>query len=163
MGLPEEKGEEEGKIKRFEDRLASVVLLILSSLVMIESIRLKLDNIHNPGPGFMPFFLGLSLALLSILSLFFPDARTKVAAFWNDWQRGKSTFYIFAGSIAYLLLFKILGFYIDTFLLMLYLLKLSGEKGYKRPLLVSLLTMVVTYLLFYKLLFIPFTRGILGI
>jgi len=130
---------------------------------MIESIRLKLDNIHNPGPGFMPFFLGLSLALLSILSLFFPDRRKKVAAFWDDWQRGRSTFYIFAGSIVYLLLFKILGFYIDTFLLMVYLIKLSGEKGYKRPLVVSLLTMVVTYLLFYKLLFIPFTKGILGI
>ena len=111
----------------------------------------------------MPFFLGLSLALLSILSLFFPDRRKKVAAFWDDWQRGRSTFYIFAGSIVYLLLFKILGFYIDTFLLMVYLIKLSGEKGYKRPLVVSLLTMVVTYLLFYKLLFIPFTKGILGI
>jgi hypothetical protein len=136
---------------------------MLSCLVMIESIRLKLDSIHNPGPGFMPFFLGLLLAILSILSFFFPDLRKKVAAFWNDWQRGQSTFYIFAGSVVYLLFFKILGFYIDTFLLMLYLLKLSGEKGYKRPLLVSLLTMAVTYLLFYKLLFIPFTRGLLGI
>lgn len=80
----------------------------------------------------MPFFLGLSLAILSILSLFFPDPRKKVAAFWNDWQRGQTIFYIFAGLIVYLLLFKILGFYIDTFLLMVYLLKLSGEKGYEK-------------------------------
>jgi hypothetical protein len=65
--------------------------------------------------------------------------------------------------IAYLLLFKVLGFYVDTFLLMVYLIKISGEKGYKRPLLVSLLTMAVTYLLFYKLLFIPFPQGLLGI
>ena len=143
--------------------MAGTVLLILSCLVMIGSVRLKLDDVHNPGPGFMPFFLGLSLAILSILSFFFPDPRKKVAAFWNDWQRGQSTFYMFAGLIAYLFLFKILGFYIDTFLLMVYLLKLSGEKGYKRPLLISLLTMGVTYLLFYKLLFIPFPRGLLGI
>jgi hypothetical protein len=132
-------------------------------LVIIESVRLKLDDIHNPGPGFMPFFLGLSLAILSILSLFFPDPRKKVAAFWNDWQRGQTIFYIFAGLIVYLLLFKILGFYIDTFLLMVYLLKLSGEKGYKRPLLISLLTLGITYLLFYKLLFIPFPQGLLRI
>lgn len=153
----------EEKIKTIEGRMAGTVLLILSCLVMIGSVRLKLDDVHNPGPGFMPFFLGLLLAILSILSFFFQDLRKKEAAFWNDWQRGQSTFYIFVGSIAYLLLFKILGFYIDTFLLMLYLLKLSGEKGYKRPLLVSLLTMAVTYLLFHRLLFIPFTRGLLGI
>jgi putative tricarboxylic transport membrane protein len=156
-------GKEGGEIKALEDRLASVVLLILSCLVMIESVRLKLDSVHNPGPGFMPFFLGLSLAILSILSLVFPDRRKKGMAFWSNWQRGQSTFYVFVGFIVYLLLFRILGFYIDTFLLMVYLLKVSGETGYKRPLLVSLLTMVVTYLLFYKLLFIPFTRGLLGI
>ena len=153
----------EEKIKTIEGRMAGTVLLILSCLVMIGSVRLKLDDVHNPGPGFMPFFLGLLLGILSILSFFFPDSRKKVAAFWNDWQKGQSTFYMFAGVIGYLFLFKILGFYIDTFLFMVYLLKLSGEKGYKRPLLISLLTLGVTYLLFYKLLFIPFPRGLLGI
>jgi Tripartite tricarboxylate transporter TctB family len=130
---------------------------------MNESVNLKLGDIHEPGPGFVPFFLGLAMAVLSILSFFFPDSRKKGAAFWNDWQRGQSTFYVFAGLIAYLLFFKILGFYIDTFLLMFFLQKASGGEGYKRPLLVSLLTMGITYLLFYKLLFIPFTQGLLGI
>ena len=130
---------------------------------MYGSIRLRLNNVHNPGPGFMPFFLGLSLAFLSILSFFFPDRRKKNPAFWNDWLRGQSTFYMLAGMIAYLLLFRVLGFYIATFLLMVYLIKISGEKGYRRPFFVSLLTMVVTYLLFYKLLFIPFPQGFLGI
>ena len=144
-------------------RMVSIVFLILSCLVMIESVRLKLNTIHNPGPGFMPFSLGLSLALLSILSFFFPDLHKKGPAFWNDWRRGQSTFYVFAGLIVYLLFFKVLGFYIGTFLLIVYLIKISGEKGYKRLLLVSLLTMVVTYLLFHKLLFIPFPQGVFGI
>ncbi len=143
--------------------MASAVFLILSCLVMIESVNLKLGDIHEPGPGFMPFFLGLSLAVLSILSFFFPDLRQKGAAFWNDWQRGKNTFCVFAGLIVYLIFFKILGFYIDTFLLMFFLQKVSGEKGYTRPVFVSLLTMGITYLLFYKLLFIPFTQGLFGI
>jgi putative tricarboxylic transport membrane protein len=143
--------------------VVSIIFLILSCLVMMGSVRLRLNNVHNPGPGFMPFFLGLSLVILSILSLLFPDLRNKGAAFWKDWQRERSTFYLFVGLVAYLLLFKILWFYIDTFLLMFYLLKVSGERGYKRPLLVSLLTMGITYLLFYKLLFIPFTRGLMGI
>ena len=124
--------------------MVNIIFLILSCLVMMGSVRLRLNNVHNPGPGFMPFFLGLSLAVLSILSLFFPDFRNKGAALWKDWQRERSTFYLFVGLVAYLLLFKILGFYIDTFLLMFYLLKVSGERGYKRPLLVSLLTMGIT-------------------
>ncbi len=141
----------------------SLLFLILSCLVMLEAVRLKLDSIHNPGPGFLPFFLGLSLAILSILSLFLPDPRKKATVFWNDWPRSRSTFFIFAGLIVYLLLFRILGFYIDTFLVMLFLIKLSGEKGYGRPLVVSVSVMAVTYLLFHKLLFIPFPRGWLGI
>ena len=157
------RGDPEENIKHLEDRIASIVFLILSCLVMIESVSLKLGDIHEPGPGFMPFFLGLSLAGLSVLSLFFPDSRQKGAAFWNSWRRGRSTFYVFVGLIGYLLFFRILGFYIDTFLLMFFLQKVSGEKGFKRPLLVSLLTMGITYLLFYKLLFIPFTPGLLGI
>ena len=130
---------------------------------MIESMRLKVGTIHNPGPGFMPFFLGLALALLAVLAFFFPEPPENAASFWKDWRRGASTFYIFAGFTVYVFLLKPLGFYIGTFLLMFFLLKLSGEKGYKRPLSISLLAVLVTYVLFYKLLFIPFPRGLLGI
>jgi putative tricarboxylic transport membrane protein len=130
---------------------------------MMESMRLRLGTVHNPGPGFMPFFLGLALALLALLAFFFPESSEKTAVFWKDWQTGKSTFYICAGLILYVLLLKPLGFYIDTFLLMFFLMRLSGERGYKRPLSVSLFTVVITYVVFYKLLYIPFPRGLLGI
>lgn len=111
----------------------------------------------------MPFFLGLALALLAVLAFFFPDSPGNATSFWKDWQTGKSTFYIFAGLILYVLLLKPLGFYIDTFLLMFFLMRLSGERGYKRPLSVSLFTVVITYVVFYKLLYIPFPKGLLGI
>jgi hypothetical protein len=130
---------------------------------MIESVRLRIDNVQEPGPGFVPFFLGLTLAVLSTLSLILPYPQKKGAAFWNDWQNGRSIISIFTGLVVYLLLFKILGFYIDTFLLMIFLLKMFGESGYKRPLLISLLTVGATYLLFHKLLFIPFPKVLLGI
>jgi hypothetical protein len=152
-----------GTIKNLDDRIVSTVFLIFSCLIMIESVRLKLDDIRDPGPGFVPFFLGLTLAILSIIAFIFPDTQKKMVAFWNDWQKGRVIIFIFAGLVVYLLLVKILGFYIDTFLLMTFLLKMSGEKGVKRPLLVSLLTVGVTYLLFQKLLFIPFPQGLLGI
>jgi putative tricarboxylic transport membrane protein len=157
------QGEAVGTIKNLDDRIVSTVFLIFSCLIMIESVNLKLDDIRDPGPGFVPFFLGLTLAILSIIAFIFPDTQKKMAAFWNDWQKGRAILSIFAGLVVYLLLVRFLGFYIDTFLLMTFLLKMSGEKGYKRALLVALLTVGVTYILFHKLLFIPFPQGLLGI
>ncbi len=150
------------KIKAGQDRIGSASLFSLAILVMIESHRLSLGDIHNPGPGFVPFYLGLAVAILSILSFLSPDLRPKPKAFWNNWQRGKNIFFIFAGLILYLALFQTLGFYIDTLLLMIYLMKLSGEKGFKRTILVSFLTVVVIYVVFCKLLIIPFPPGSLG-
>ena len=155
--------DEEDAIKNRDDRIVSVVSLVFSCLVMVESVRLKLDDIREPGPGFVPFFLGLALAVLSIIAFIFPDLQKKAAAFWNDWRRGRGIIAIFAGLVVYLSLAKILGFYMGTFLLMTFLLKMSGERGYKRPLIIALLTVGVTYLLFHKLLFIPFPTGFLGI
>jgi putative tricarboxylic transport membrane protein len=152
-----------GSVKNLDDRIVSTVFLIFSCLIMIESVSLKLDAIRDPGPGFVPFFLGLTLAILSIIAFIFPDMQIKKAAFWNDWRKGRVILSLFAGLVVYLLLVRLLGFYIDTFLLMTFLMKMSGEKGYKRALLVSLLTVGATYLLFHKLLFIPFPQGLLGI
>ncbi len=130
---------------------------------MIESVRLKLDTIREPGPGFAPFFLGLALLVLSIIAFILPDAQKRTVAFWNDWRKGSCIIAIFVGLVLYLSLAKILGFYIGTFLLMTFLMKMSGEKGYKRPFFIALLTVGVTYLLFHRLLFIPFPKGLLGI
>jgi hypothetical protein len=154
---------EEGAIKNTEDRIASVFFLVCSCLIMIESVRLKLDQIQEPGPGFVPFFLALTLAVLSAITLVFPSAQKKAAAFWNDWQRGQGIVYIFAGLVVYMLVLKTVGFYFGTFALIFFLMKMFGEEGYRRPLIVALLTVGATYLLFYKLLFIPFPQGILGI
>ena len=152
-----------GTSKNLEDRVVSTVFLIFSCLIMIESVKLRLDDVRDPGPGFVPFFLGLTLAVLSIIAFIFPDKQKKMAAFWSDWRKGRVIIVIFAGLVVYLSLIRVLGFYIDTFLLMTFLLKAFGEKGIKRPLLISLLTVGVTYLLFHKLLFIPFPQGLLGI
>ena len=152
-----------GTSKNLEDRVVSTVFLIFSCLIMIESVKLRLDDVRDPGPGFVPFFLGLTLAVLSIIAFIFPDKQKKMAAFWNDWRKGRVIIVIFAGLVVYLSLIRVLGFYIDTFLLMIFLLKTFGEKGYKRPLTVALLTVGVTYLLFHRLLFIPFPQGFLGI
>jgi len=50
-----------------------------------------------------------------------------------------------------------------TFLLLVYLMKLSGEKGLKRSVVISFVTVFLIYIVFYRLLVIPFPQGILRI
>jgi putative tricarboxylic transport membrane protein len=146
-----------------EDRIASASFFVLGILVIVESLNLSFGGVHSPGPGFIPFFLGLSMAGLSLLCFFSPDLQLPGDAFWNSWAQGHSIVLIFAALTVYLILFNLLGFCLDTFLLMIFLAKAAGAKGYKSSLLLSLVTMVVIYIVFYKMLIIPFPVGILGI
>jgi hypothetical protein len=93
-------------------------------MVIVESLRLSLDDIHNPGPGFMPFALGISLLLLSLLVFLVPGEKPKEAGL--NREALKRNLLILAGLVIYMLLFKPLGFYLTTFLLLVYLMKLSG-------------------------------------
>ncbi len=150
-------------IKILEDRIASGGFFLLGILVMIEARNLSLGDIHNPGPGFIPFFLGLSMTLLSSIIFFSPDQKIPGDAFWNSWQLGKGIVYLFAGVIVYLFLFKPLGFFFDTLWLLIFLIRAAGGRRFGISILVSVLTMGVIYIVFYRILIIPFPKGILGL
>ncbi|MGH7824499.1 MAG: tripartite tricarboxylate transporter TctB family protein [Candidatus Binatia bacterium] len=144
-----------------QDRIVSALFFIFALIVMRESVFLSLGEVRNPGPGLVPFVLGLSIAALSILCFLLPDREAEGWFRWDCWEGEKTIFSIFGGFILYLLLLQVLGFFIDTFLLLVYLMKLAGEKGYKRNLAVSGLTVITLYVVFYKLLKIPFPLGML--
>ena len=109
----------------------------------------------------MPFVLGIALLLLSLLVIVLPGKRPKEAA-WEG-NALKRNLLILAGLLVYMLLFKPLGFYLTTFFLLVYLMKLSGEKSLKRSVAISGVTIVLIYVVFYRLLIIPFPQGILKI
>lgn len=146
-----------------QDRIAGAIFLIFSAFVVVESVRLSLGDLRSPGPGFVPFFLGLLMIILSLLLFAVPEARPGVEDISNGLERAKRVLYVFVALMIYLLAFKVIGFFIATFLLMFILFKLSGEKGYRRGIVISLVTMVVLYVFFYMWLKIPFPQGILGV
>jgi hypothetical protein len=141
----------------------SAFFFLLGIFVMMESRNLSLGDGHAPGPGFVPFFLGVSMAGLSLLSFIAPDTGIPGDAFWNDWRKGRNILLVFASLVLYLGFLKLLGFYVATFFLLVGLMKLSGEEGYKRCVVCSLFTIVVIYWVFYKLFIIPFPPGILSL
>ena len=144
------------------DRLVLILFVILGGGVVILSARLSLGNLHNPGPGFMPFLLGISMVFLSVLSCLeiSPVAADEKK---KSWHEEKPILFIFAGLIIYLSLMDLLGFYITTFLLLGYLMRVCGEERYRRIFWISGATVVVVYGVFSKIFLIPFPEGFLGI
>ena len=144
-------------MKRNLEKGIGVLFFILAIFTIVQSAGLSIGGIHNPGPGFMPFVLGLSMAVLSLLSFLLPGEeipRTK---------EGKIFPYLFIILTSYVLLIGILGFYLSTFLLMVCFMRLSGEKWVGSLLSFCVSALMVVYILFGRLLMIPFPRGLLGI
>ena len=63
-------------------------------------------------------------------------------------------------SVIYLGLLRLVGFWIDTFLLMPVLYLLSGGKSLIRSILFSIITIIVSYIIFTVLLRVEFPHGL---
>ena len=48
------------------DRISGIFWLLFSVFVSIESYRLGLGNLHQPGPGFIFFWTAVAMGILSI-------------------------------------------------------------------------------------------------
>jgi hypothetical protein len=142
------------------ERLSLVLFILLGGGVITQSAWLSLGNLHNPGPGFVPFFLGATMILLSVLS-YWGSAPGEAGEKKSDGHEKKPILLLLGGLILYLALMELLGFYVSTFLLLVFLMRTCGEKRFGRSLWISGLTMIVVYLVFYRLFIIPFPEGLL--
>src|SRR5512140_1850546 len=52
------------------DRVFAFICLVLSCWLVIESLNYDYTTDYTPGPGFLPFWLGICLGLLSLFLLF---------------------------------------------------------------------------------------------
>jgi len=119
----------------------------------------------EPGPGFMPFWSGIVLAVMAfflflgsfkrkewqIMPRFFPQA--------DSWKR---VLIAFLSLIGYLLLFKRLGFALTTFLFIGFLLKAVFPQTWTKTVVTAFLTTICAWLLFVHLLETQLPKGFLG-
>ena len=125
----------------------------LSIFVAVFSHRLGLGNFQNPGPGLMPFLVGIALLLASafIVVRSFLDTRKrndlveKVAAGRRRfWKVGLVLGLLFA----YGVVLEKLGYLVSTSLLLIFLFRIAGSQKWRSIVAASVLTVVLTYLVF---------------
>jgi hypothetical protein len=171
------------------DVRSSLFWLALSAAVTVQSLRMGIGTLQNPGIGFMSFWAAGFLAMLSLVLFFrailekkkardrstghprasaLPDEAKHVAvidaapsAAWR-----KKVFLISLALVLYAVIMPVTGYLIGTFLFMTFLYwfaEPTGIRWFLWSLVLSFLTTAASYYVFSVLLNCQFPPGILGI
>lgn len=133
--------------------------------VAIHGNQLGLGRLREPGPGFIFFLSALVLVFLSTIDLavtFFRKANGENAEEPILGPRWKKVLLVTGILFAYIYLLNFLGFLLSTSLLLVCLFKAVEPIKWWIAIAVSLITILISYLLFDRWLMIPFPSGILG-
>ncbi len=138
------------------DVITGIVLLVLSGGVIGGAWQMPQSATFGPGAGFLPFWVGVILAVLAVLLLVsawtrkttekdttspFPGAKPLVAITG-----------VLGGLAAYIFLIEVLGFLADTFLYVAFLLGIVERERWQVTLAVAVLTTASLYIVFQVLL-----------
>ena len=146
------------------DKTSSFFCLLVSIAVFVESIRLGVGTLRNPGRGLMTFGAAGILGILS-LALFLQaclrnEAGERRAAFAGEFQ--KRILFVLIALALYAWVMPLLGYLISTFLLMSFLFWILERRRIPLVLASSIAATLITYLVFSKWLNCQFPDGLLG-
>jgi putative tricarboxylic transport membrane protein len=150
------------------DLWMSVLWFVVSIATCLHALQLGLGSIHSLGPGFIFFWTGVILGLLSI-ALFIRSLREKRGEgseedggmFGNvNWPKKMA---VIVSLTIYAVVYERLGFLISTFLLLGFLLYSIEAKKWYVVVSVAFVSTLLTYVLFVVVLQTRLPKGILWI
>ena len=149
-------------------RAEGFVWIGLGIVLCIGSAKLGLGKLNKPGSGFMPFLTGSLLGLLGLVltlsGIILEQPKTKGENVEIPVKEiGRKKVYTFIALCMYPLLLEPLGFIIATLLLLFSLFKIMEPRKWLVPILISSLSVILSYLIFYVWLGVNFPRGIFSI
>lgn len=125
---------------------------------------LKMGTVTDPGPGFFPRLLGIGM-ILTMLIIIGSDLWSRitrsVGAAEPPLFPGRNALLFTAGLVGYLLALPVAGYPLATFVALVYLVRLMGEKRWFVTLGLAVLLATAFYLAFSRLQ-VPLPTGMLG-
>jgi len=148
-------------MKRF-DRINSIIWLLIALFFIWQSAMIPVGGVHKPGPGFMPFWTAVILALLSLLlwidaSLRKPEEEVKFLSGAGRWS---GVIWTVVPLLAYAFLVEILGFIICTLILLFFLFRYIGQEKWWVAIAGTFLVTISAHLLFKVALKVQLPYGI---
>ena len=145
------------------ERWGSLVWLLFGIIISWGSIRLKLGDFHNPGPGFLPFITGIILISLSLL-VFLQSGRAGEKAgpkpFLINRQRAWKATVTLIALLVYSIGMDYLGFLVSTTLFLAFLMWAIEPQRWYIVIFGSLLASAASFTIFEILLKSPLPKGI---
>lgn len=140
--------------------VAAVALgLAVAAAALREALSLPIGTLRSPGQGFFPLWLGVLLALLSLV-LLVHTLRARAASRAQSESRIGQVVSLVAALAVYTAILEPVGYPFATFLFVLYMVKITHPQRWPLALGVSLLAAGGSYLLFAVWLRVPLPPGL---
>jgi putative tricarboxylic transport membrane protein len=143
-------------------RIQSLIWALFGFYIAFAGVQLKLGTPRAPKPGFLIFWMGVIIMILSAAFFLqsFSDVREEKKIRWRgrQWRKGIVLMLVL---FLYAAVFHWLGFILSTFFLLLFLFKGLEPQRWGIALLLSAVTITVCYLVFSVFLELQFPPGLL--
>ena len=127
----------------------SLALLVISAGYTIMALKVPIGTIAAPGPCSMALIVGILAFVLTLIYIF---TSLKAAPLQLSWQMPKlkesRLLRFLLGLVVFTIIFIPVGFEISTLLLCIYLMKVTGVKGWVRPVIYSTIVVGFLYIIF---------------
>ena len=144
------------------DRIQSLIWGLFGLYIAFAGVQLKLGTPRAPKPGFMIFWMGIIIMILSA-AFFLQSLSAAGEGKEIRWQRkqGSKGIKLMLALFLYAAVFHWLGFILSTFFLLLFLFKGLEPQRWGIALLLSAVTITICYLVFSVFLELQFPPGLL--
>ena len=150
------------------DFIPGLIWMGLGIAIAIESFSLKLGRLNEPGPGLLPFILGIGLSIFSLPVLFsslkiiiIGDKKNKVGM-WSE-VNFKKLILVLVSLLGYSLLLEKVGYLLTGFVVLLILFYTVESQKHTTAIILSFVTIIATYILFVIILKVELPSGLLRI
>jgi hypothetical protein len=149
---------------RSADRIGGAALLALGVAFSAGALKnYSYWGENGPGPAFLPFWLGLSMALLATILLVGAIRSADAGEPWLPRGEGlRRLLLVFGLSVAFVSLLNVLGMVLGTVLFLLVLLRGLDRQPWHVTVGVALAVAAANYLIFTYWLRVPMPVGVLG-
>jgi hypothetical protein len=146
------------------DQRSSLFWLAAGLAIAFYSGKYGLGSFSSPGPGFLPFLTGLTIAGLAIVVFLQQFSKRSGEKITDLWRQGSwpTVLMVMGALVLYTILFQFLGFLLDTFWLIAFLLRVMEPMGWKKCLAGAIGAAGGSYIIFQLWLKAQLPVGFLG-
>ena len=141
------------------ESIFGLILIALGLFIILVSLKIGFGSLKIPGSGLFPFLAGLVICIGSLI-IILKQRPTKSKTFFDKYEIKKFLLMSITFTL-WIILMPFFGYVLITFIVTFSFSKIMGLEGWIKPLILSIGTTGLCYLLFDFTLYLDLPRGFL--